>query len=266
MRNDERITLAALRRYRLQAEPIACLTAYDSTFAKLLEKAGIDVILVGDSLGMVVQGRETTLAVTVDDIIYHGACVSRVVSRPLIMADMPFMSHVSIERGLYNAARLIQEGGVHVVKLEAGANQTRLIRELSACGIASCAHLGLRPQQIHKLGDYSMQATDPGAAAQLEKDAHALAQAGADMLLIECVPHELAARITANSRIPTIGIGAGPACSGQILVTPDMLGMTDFLPWFAKDFLPGSASVEAAVAAYVRAVKDRSFPGTTNIA
>lgn len=260
MYNDKRITLADIRRYCRQTEPIACLTAYDSTFAKILESAGVDVILVGDSLGMVMQGRETTLAVTMADIIYHCVCVNRAVSRPLIMADMPFMSYTSVEQVLYNAGRLIQEGGAQMVKLESGESQVDFIRELSICGIASCAHLGLRPQWIHKLGDYSIQANNPVDAARLEKDAHALAQAGADILLLECIPHKLAAKITENVGIPTIGIGAGRECNGQILVTQDILGMTDCMPGFAKNFLTEAVSVKAAITAYVRSVKDRSFP------
>ncbi len=255
----KRITLSSLKQYCKQSEKIACLTAYDATFAKILEAAKVDVILVGDSLGMIVQGRETTLAVTIEDMVYHCACVSRAVFRPMIMADMPFMSYTSIDQALHNAGRLVKEGGAQIVKLESDRRQINLIREFSAYGIASCAHLGLRPQWIHKLGDYSMQTDN---AAQLESDAQALIEAGADILLLECVPPQLAAKITKDSTIPVIGIGAGSVCDGQILVTQDILGMTDFSPWFAKDFLSESTSIEAAIAAYVRAVKNHSFPGT----
>ena len=254
------VSLASLRRYKRESEKIACLTAYDFAFACILDRADVDVVLVGDSLGMVAQGGKTTVKVSMDDMIYHCTCVSRGVERALIMADMPFMTYATVDDGLRNAGRLVREGGAQVVKLESGERQVRIVRELSSCGIASCAHLGLRPQWIHKMGDYAMQAKNSGDAGRLMEDAVALADAGADMLLLECVPSELAHRITETVSIPVIGIGAGPKCDGQVLVTQDILGMTGYLPRFAKNFLIGCDSVEAAVAAYVRAVKSGEFP------
>ena len=259
-KSPEKITLASLRRYKKNGEKIVCLTAYDSAFACLVDQAGVDVILVGDSLGMVVQGHDTTVPVKMKDMLYHCQCVSRGVSRPLIMADMPFMSYITLEESLRNAACLVQEGGAHIVKLESGEHQSEVIHELSAYGIASCAHLGLRPQWIHKLGDYSMQARTVADAEHLFGQAETLVESGADMLLLECVPQELATRIAANLDVPVIGIGAGPGCDGQILVTHDILGMSGYSPKFAQNFLTGRDSIKAALEAYTQAVRQGNFP------
>lgn len=256
------VTVATLRQMKRRAEKIACLTAYDASFASVLDDAGIDVLLVGDSLGMVVQGRETTLPVTVDDMIYHSRCVARGRSRALLMVDMPFMSYSAPGDALRNAARLMQEGEAHMVKLEGGAIQVDTVRELSMRGIPVCAHLGLQPQSIHRLGGYKVQGRDETVAQSMRDDARALQDAGADALLLECVPAGLAAEISAQLEIPVIGIGAGPRCDGQVLVLYDMLGFTPGRrPKFVRDFMLGHDNIAAAVADYVQSVKDGSFPG-----
>lgn len=255
------VTLTTLRDMKRTGEKIACLTAYDASFARLIDDAGVEVILVGDSLGMVVQGRETTLPVTVDDIVYHSRCVARGRSRALLMVDMPFMSYATPEQALHNAARLMQEGGAHIVKLEGGAVQADIVRQLTERGIPVCAHLGLQPQSVHKLGGYRVQGREASAAQVMRDDARALQAAGADMLLLECVPVALAAEITLASEIPVIGIGAGPGCDAQVLVLYDMLGITlGKRPKFSKNFMQDNSTPQAAIAAYVQAVKHGAFP------
>ena len=258
---QRRVTVSTLRKMKAEGEKIACLTAYDVSFARVLDQAGMDVVLVGDSLGMVIQGHETTVPVTVDDVIYHTRAAARGCQRVLLMADMPFMSYATPEQALRNAARCLQEGGAHMVKLEGGASQEETVRRLSDNGIPVCAHLGLKPQSIHKLGGYRVQGRDEAAANAMLRDAAALEKAGADLLLLECVPSVLAAEITANVGIPVIGIGAGVRCDGQILVLQDILGITPGrAPRFAKNFLQGHDSIQAAVAAYVEDVKAARFP------
>lgn len=260
------VTLATLRALKRQGGKFACLTAYDASFARILEDGGIDVLLVGDSLGMVVQGQETTLPVTLADMIYHTRCVARARRHALIMSDMPFMSAASPAQALANAARLMQEGGAHIVKIEGGRVMADAVRLLSEHGLPVCAHLGLLPQSVRKLGGYPLQGRDERAAAALLEDARILEQAGADVLLLECVPAALADRITAATDLPVIGIGAGPGCDGQVLVLYDMLGITfGRRPRFSKDFLAGRDSVRAAVAEYVRAVKAGEFPGREHV-
>jgi 3-methyl-2-oxobutanoate hydroxymethyltransferase len=242
-------------------ERFCCLTAYDATFAKVLDSAGVEVILVGDSLGMVIQGEESTLAVDMDDMVYHTRCVQHGVSRALIMADMPFMSYPTIEDALYNAARLMREGGAHMVKLEGGARIVATVRALAENGVPVCAHLGLLPQSVHKLGGYKVQGREASQAEQMLLDAEALIAAGADMLLLECVPAELAQRITDSVDVPVIGIGAGAGCDAQVLVLHDMLGLGGGVsPRFVKDFLAESGSIGAAIENYVAAVKSGEFP------
>jgi 3-methyl-2-oxobutanoate hydroxymethyltransferase len=242
-------------------ERFCCLTAYDATFAKVLDSAGVEVILVGDSLGMVIQGEESTLAVDMDDMVYHTRCVQHGVSRALIMADMPFMSYPTIEDALYNAARLMREGGAHMVKLEGGARIVATVRALAENGVPVCAHLGLLPQSVHKLGGYKVQGREASQAEQMLLDAEALVAAGADMLLLECVPAELAQRITDSVDVPVIGIGAGAGCDAQVLVLHDMLGLGGGVsPRFVKDFLAESGSIGAAIENYVAAVKSGEFP------
>ncbi len=256
----EPITVPRLRAMKQEGRPIACLTAYDASFARVLDEAGIDLVLVGDSLGMVVQGRETTLAVTVDDMVYHTRCVARGLRRALLVADLPFASYAQPAQALDNAARLMR-AGARVVKLEASANQAEIVRHLGAQGIPVCAHLGLRPQSVHKLGGYRRQGAGEAEAAQMLEDAALLARCGADLLLLECVPPRLAAEIRANVEVPVIGIGAGPDCDGQILVLYDLLGVSlGPVPPFARNFMNAAPDIPGAVSAYVAAVRGRRFP------
>lgn len=256
------VTLHTLRKHRRAGERFACLTAYDASFTMALEEAGVEVLLVGDSLGMVMQGHETTLPVTLSDMIYHTRCVARARRRALLMADMPFMSYNTALQAVGNAGRLMQEGGAQIVKLEGGAAQADIIRALSDHGIPVCAHLGLQPQLVHKLGGYRVQGRGEPAARALVDQARQLEDAGADLMLLECVPCSVAESIVACLQIPVIGIGAGGACNGQVLVLYDILGLTPGKrPRFSREFLSDSPDIGAAVAAYVRAVKDRTFPG-----
>jgi 3-methyl-2-oxobutanoate hydroxymethyltransferase len=253
--------VSTLKQMKQRADKIVCLTAYDASFAAVLDNAGVDVLLVGDSLGMVIQGFDNTVPVTVDDMIYHARAVSRGSRRAMHMVDMPFMSYSNPAQAIATAARLMQEGAAEMVKLEGGERQVEIVGELSAHGIPVCAHLGLQPQAVHKLGGYRVQGRDETAAQMMMKAAAAVQAAGADMLLLECVPAALAARITAEAAIPIIGIGAGPDCDGQILVLHDILGISiDKTPRFTRDFLSGAASIPDAIEGYVRAVKDKTFP------
>nr|VFK37585.1 MAG: ketopantoate hydroxymethyltransferase [Candidatus Kentron sp. SD]VFK44703.1 MAG: ketopantoate hydroxymethyltransferase [Candidatus Kentron sp. SD]VFK48949.1 MAG: ketopantoate hydroxymethyltransferase [Candidatus Kentron sp. SD]VFK79604.1 MAG: ketopantoate hydroxymethyltransferase [Candidatus Kentron sp. SD] len=256
-----RITTLSLLKMKQSGEKFASLTAYDATFAGIMDDAGVEVILVGDSLGMVIQGKETTVPVTMDDMAYHTRLVARACRRALVMADMPFMSFATPEEALRNAARLMQEGG-HMVKLEGNSHQAETVHRLTAQGIPVCAHIGLRPQSIHKMGGYIVQGRGIDAARAMIEDARVLEEAGADILLLECVPSELAGEITASARTPVIGIGAGNQCDGQILVLYDMLGITrGRTPKFVKNFLPEGESVAGAIEAFARAVKSVEFPG-----
>ncbi len=255
------VTVATLKKMKANAQRFACLTAYDAAFAGVLDRAGVDVVLVGDSLGMVVQGVETTIPVTMDHMIYHSQLVARGMRRPMLMVDMPFMSYATPETCLANAARLMKEGGAQVVKLEWGELQLDMVRRLSECGIPVCAHLGLTPQAVHKIGGYRVQGRDDATASKLREDALALEQAGADILLLECVPMALAAEITQAASVPVIGIGAGPDCDGQILVLYDIL---DIAPGkrtrFSKNYMAEATGIEDAVHAYVTQVADGTFP------
>jgi 3-methyl-2-oxobutanoate hydroxymethyltransferase len=256
------LTIVALREMKAQGRKIASLTCYDASFAQVLEAAGVDVFIVGDSLGMVLKGYESTVAVTMADMIYHAASVARVARHALRVVDMPFMSYATPELALANAARLMREGGAHMVKLEGGTEVAGVAGHLVRHGVPVCGHVGLLPQSVHKLGGYRVQGRDAAGADAVLSDARALESAGADLLVIECVPAELAARVSAAVSIPTIGIGAGPGCDGQVLVLYDMLGITPGRrPRFVKDFLAETGSVPAAIAAYVHAVRDGRFPG-----
>jgi len=256
------VTVKTLLDMKHAGEKIVCLTAYDASFAALLDAAGVDVILVGDSLGMVIQGRHSTVPVTVEDMIYHSRAVAAGCKRAMLMVDMPFMSYATPEDALHNAARIMQEGGAHMVKLEGTANQAQVVERMAAHGIPVCAHVGLRPQFVHKLGGYRVQGRGADAAQELAQDAQVLEQAGADALLLECVPAELASRIRKAVGIPVIGIGAGRDCDGQVLVLYDMLGITPGKrPRFSKDFLQDGGSVAGALRAYVEQVKAGVFPG-----
>ncbi len=255
------VTLTTLAQMKHQGEKIACLTAYDASFAALLDAAGVDVVLVGDSLGMVIQGHDTTVPVTMDHMVYHCAAVSRGLSRPFLMADLPFMSYSSPELALANAVRLMQEGGASMLKLESGPGQTDTVAYLARHDIAVCAHLGLKPQSVHKTGGFRVQGREDAAAERMLRDARALEAAGADMVLLECVPAALGRSITEAIRVPVIGIGAGPGTDGQILVLYDILDLTPGRkPRFTRNFMDGSASPQAAIARYVQAVKSGEYP------
>lgn len=258
---EKPVTLDTLRRMKASGEKIACLTAYDASFGAVVDQAGMDLVLVGDSLGMVVQGHDTTVPVTLDDMIYHSRCVARGVRRAFLVTDMPFGSYSLPEPAFANAARLMQEGAAKMVKLEGGALQVRIVEFLASRDIAVCAHIGLTPQSIHKLGGFKVQGREERAAKQMLADAHALQEAGADIVLLECVPSSLGAAITAALSVPVIGIGAGPATDGQILVLYDILDVTPGRkPRFARNYLDGAGSVAEAIAAYVASVREGSYP------
>jgi len=248
-----------------RGEKIAMLTCYDASFAALLEAQGVDVLLVGDSLGMVLQGLETTLPVTLDDMIYHTSCVARGAKQTFIISDMPFgTSQVSPQQTFAHAARLMA-AGAQMVKLEGGDVMLETVRFLTARGIPVCAHIGLTPQSVHQLGGYRVQGKESAVAQQLLEDAIALERAGAAMIVLELVPAQLAAEITAQLSVPTIGIGAGVACSGQVLVLYDML---DIYPGkkarFVKNYMQGTDSIAGAVKLYVAEVKSGLFPAPEN--
>lgn len=259
---DKRVTLKTLRSLCNEGQPIACLTAYDASFARLCDDAGVDVVLVGDSLGMVVQGHASTVPVTVDQIVYHTKLVARGLSRALLMADLPFLAYHSVEVALSNAGRLMQEGGASIVKLEGTADQAQIVRALTGQGIPVCAHLGLRPQAALREGGFRVQGREPEGAKAMLQDAKLLEAAGADVLLLECVPAGLARQIAQAASVPVIGIGAGPDVHGQILVLYDILDITQGKrPRFARNFMEGHESPKAAVEAYVEAVRERRYPG-----
>lgn len=244
-----------------EARKIAALTAYDATLARVLDQSGVDLVLVGDSLGMVVQGQATTVPVSLDDMVYHCRCVARGVNRAVVVADLPFMSYPTPEIAAVSAARLMQQGGAQMVKLEGGRSRSEVVRFLVDQNIPVCGHLGLLPQSIHRLGRYAVQGRDQSSARLLQEDALILREAGIDMLVLECVPADLAEAIRYELDVPVIGIGAGPACDGQVLVLHDMLGLTSGKPpRFVKNFLAGADGIADAVTRYVEAVQDGSFP------
>lgn len=257
-----RLTVPGLRQMKAEGRRIVSVTAYDAGFARSVDAAGLDLVLVGDSLGMVCQGHDSTLPVTVDDIAYHVACVARGLSSVLLVADLPFQADATPERALDASTRFLQAGAA-MVKLEGAGPKLEVIRFLAEREIPVCAHLGLTPQSVLRLGGYKVQGREQAAAERLLADARAVADAGADLLVLECVPSALAERITAAIDIPTIGIGAGPGCSGQILVLHDLLGMNSGhrRPRFVKDFLAEGGSIEGALRAYADAVRNGSFPG-----
>jgi len=257
------ITVPKLRQMKLDGARIVALTAYDASFARVMDANDVDVVLVGDSLGMVVQGHGSTLPVTVADIVYHTACVSRGLRSALLVADLPFQSCATPARALDASVPMLAEGGASMVKLEGAGPMLEAIRFLSERDIPVCAHLGLTPQSVLKLGGYKVQGREQAAAERLLADAEAVAAAGAELLVLECVPSGLAAEITSRLTIPTIGIGAGPSCDGQILVLHDMLGINSGhrRPRFVRNFLEGSGSIAGAIKAYADAVRDGSFPG-----
>jgi 3-methyl-2-oxobutanoate hydroxymethyltransferase len=255
------VNVATLGRMKAEGEKISSLTCYDASFAAVVDEAGVDVVLVGDSLGMVIQGHDTTVPVTLEHMIYHCKAVARGLTRPFLMADMPFMTYTSRETALANAVRLMQEGGAKMVKLEGGASQVEIVEFLANHDIAVCAHLGLRPQSVHKTGGFRVQGREDAAAGQMKRDAKALQDAGADVVLLECIPAKLGAEITAELHVPVIGIGAGPDTDGQILVIYDVLDITPGRkPRFVKNYMAGHDSPFEAVKSYVEAVKTRAYP------
>ncbi len=255
------MTLHRIREMHAAGEKISMLTCYDALFARVLDDAGVDVLLVGDSLGMVLQGHSTTLPVSMDEMIYHTACVARGNRNAWIIADMPFGSyHDSPESAVHNAVRLMQ-AGAQMVKLEGGGWTTSIVQLLVDRGIPVCAHLGFTPQSVHTLGGYRVQGRDENTAAELRKDAGELAAAGAELLILEMVPAALARDLSESLTVPVVGIGAGVGCSGQVLVLHDMLGLTFAKPpRFVRNFLEENSSIESAVRQYVADVKARRFP------
>ena len=256
------VTISTLRELKLAGQKITCLTAYDYSFASLLDRSGLDAIMVGDSLGMTMQGHASTLPVTIDDMAYHCACVARGVTRALIIGDLPFGSYQeSPEQAFANAASLMQ-AGAQVVKLEGGAPMIEAVRFLVARGVPVCGHLGLTPQSVHQLGGYRVQGREADTAQRLRDDAKQLQTAGASLLVLEAVPAALAKTISGELAIPTIGIGAGVDTDGQVLVLQDMLGLYPRpSPKFSRNFMQGAESIEAAVKSYVEAVRSKTFPG-----
>lgn len=262
LQDQKPVTLFELGKMRAEGRKIAMLTAYDASFAALLGRAGVDAILIGDSLGNVLQGQKSTLPVTLEHMAYHTECVARANARPLIVTDMPFGTyHESPEQAMRNAARLMA-AGAQMLKLEGGEFMAETVRFLVERGVPVCAHIGLTPQAVHQLGGYRVQGRSDEGAARLKADALALEQAGAALMVMEMVPAALAAEITASlKRMATIGIGAGPDCDGQVLVLHDLLGVfPGKTARFVRNFMDGAASIEDAVARYVAAVKDGSFP------
>jgi len=260
-----KITVPDILRVKGQGGRIAMLTAYDATFAAILDAAGVDILLVGDSLGMVVQGLDSTIPVTLDEMIYHTRCVTRGRRRALVVGDMPFLSYqVSPEQAVANAGRMLKEGGAEAVKLEGGVAMARTIEAIARVDIPVMGHIGLTPQSVHRMGGYKVQGRTHGQRAgdreRLVDDARAVEAAGAFALVLEGIPRDLAEEITAMLAIPTIGIGAGPGCDGQVLVLHDLLGLSDRTPKFARRFAELRAEVQRAARGYVEEVGAGQFP------
>ena len=255
------VNVSTLRTMKEEGEPIACVTAYDASFAALVDAAGVDLVLVGDSLGMVIQGHDTTVPVTVDDVVYHTRAVSRGLRRAFLVADMPFMSYANPDQALENSVRMMQEGGAMMIKLEGGEGQVEIVEHLARHDIPVCAHLGLKPQSVHKIGGFRVQGREAEKAKDMKRAAKRLQDSGADIVLLECVPSELGKSIRDSLEVPVIGIGAGPDVDGQILVLYDILDITQGrTPRFVRNFQAGHSSPLDAIRAYVAAVKDRSYP------
>lgn len=257
------ITTADIRARKGHGDKLVMVTAYDATFASILDTAGIDMLLVGDSLGMVMQGHDNTLRVTLEHMIYHTACVSRVAKRAHVVGDLPFMSYqVSAEQAVTSAGRLMQEGGAHAVKLEGGQSVVPAVERIVAAGIPVMGHIGLTPQSVHQLGGFKVQGRDPDDARAILDAAQSLEKAGCYSLVLEGIPAELATEITARVSIPTIGIGAGPACDGQVLVCYDLLGMIPhFVPKFVKVYDTLHGRITAAAQSFAQEVRGGQFPG-----
>ncbi|WP_321913106.1 MULTISPECIES: 3-methyl-2-oxobutanoate hydroxymethyltransferase [unclassified Paraburkholderia] len=259
------VTVPKLQAMRDAGERIAMLTCYDASFSALCDRAGVDTVLIGDSLGNVLQGHSTTLPVTIDDIAYHTACVARVQTKALIVADLPFGTFGTPEDAFANSVKLMR-AGAQMVKIEGGEWLAPTVKMLVERAVPVCAHIGLTPQSVHAFGGFKVQGKSDAAATQLIRDALALQDAGAQLVVIEAVPAGLGAEVTKQLRIPTIGIGAGVDCSGQVLVLHDMLGIfPGKRPRFVKDFMAGQPDIESAVRAYVQAVKEGTFPGPEHV-
>jgi 3-methyl-2-oxobutanoate hydroxymethyltransferase len=263
LRDSDRqpVTLSTLARMKADGRKIASLTCYDASFAVLLDEADVDIVLVGDSMGMVIQGHDTTVPVTMDHIVYHTRAVVRGLHRPFLIADLPFMSYPSKDKALENSVRLMQEGGAKMVKLESGGGQAEIVEFLTSHDIAVCAHLGLRPQSVHKTGGFRVQGREHDAASQMIENAKRLESAGADIVLLECIPADLGKAITEALHVPVIGIGAGPSTDGQILVLYDILDITTGRkPRFVQNFMKGAGDNREAVKRYVEAVRTGTYP------
>ncbi|MCP3707393.1 3-methyl-2-oxobutanoate hydroxymethyltransferase [Paraburkholderia sp. CNPSo 3274] len=259
------VTVPKLQAMRDAGERIAMLTCYDASFSALCDRAGVDTVLIGDSLGNVLQGHTTTLPVTIDDIAYHTACVARAQTRALIIADLPFGTFGTAEDAFANSVKLMR-AGAQMVKIEGGEWLAPTVKMLVERAVPVCAHIGLTPQSVHAFGGFKVQGKSDAAATQMIRDALALQEAGAQLVVIEAVPAALGAEVTKQLRIPTIGIGAGVDCSGQVLVLHDMLGIfPGKRPRFVKDFMAGQPDIESAVRAYVQAVKEGAFPGPEHV-
>jgi len=256
-----RLTLHDLASLHRAGTKITMLTAYDASFARVLDAAGVETLLVGDSLGMVVQGRDSTLAVTLEEVAYHTRCAARGAQRAFLVGDLPFGTYQGGPQEAFASSARLMAAGAQMVKLEGGALMAETVQFLAARGIPVCGHIGLVPQSVHALGGYRVQGKDAAGAKRLLTDARALAEAGASMIVLEAIPAALAKEVTAAIDVPTIGIGAGPHCSGQVLVLHDLLGVSGYAPRFARNFMAEASGIEAAVRAYVAAVKDGSFPG-----
>lgn len=255
------VTISKLQEMRQAGEKIAVLTAYDASFAALMDQAGVDVILIGDSLGNIVQGETSTLPVTIEHMVYHTSCVAKGQASAFLIADMPFGSYSTPEQAMQSAAQLMR-AGAHMVKLEGGAWLAETVKFLVERSVPVCGHLGLLPQSVHTLGGFKVQGKSTESAQTLINDAKALQEAGAQLLVLEAIPSDLGKKVTESIQIPTIGIGAGPDCSGQVLVMHDMLGaFPGRSPKFVKNFLSGQGSIEEAFKCYVQEVKTGKFPG-----
>jgi 3-methyl-2-oxobutanoate hydroxymethyltransferase len=255
-----KIRLSTLKQYKIDGKKFVALTSYDASFAQISDEAGIEVLLVGDSLGNVIQGHDSTVPVTIDQMMYHVTAVARGNQNAMIMADMPYMTYTSETAALENATQLMQ-AGAHIVKLEGGAWLSPIIKRLTECGIPVCGHIGLLPQSVDKLGGYKVQGTDQSGADTIKRDAQALQGAGVDLMVMECIPSTLATEITNALNIPTIGIGAGAGTDAQVMVLHDILGLKIRpTPKFVKNFLAESGSIETAISAYSNAVRNGEFP------
>ncbi|MBW2600073.1 MAG: 3-methyl-2-oxobutanoate hydroxymethyltransferase [Deltaproteobacteria bacterium] len=258
-----KITTSVIQKMKKEGERISMLTAYDYSTAAVMDEAGVDIILIGDSLGMVVLGYDSTLPVTMEDMIHHTKAVSRATKRAMVIGDMPFMSYqISAQEALRNAGRFMKEAGAHGVKLEGGREVAEAVMKITSSGIPLMGHLGLTPQSVHQLGGYKVQGKDDKTAKRMMEDARILEEAGAFSIVLECVPAPLAGEISRSLTIPTIGIGAGVKCDGQVLVVNDMLGMFEkFTPKFVKKYANLNIDIRAAIEQYIDEVKDGKFPG-----